>query len=103
THWVHRSHEAEAQPTLNLDIGLPVSELSEPVRAAVNGESEIVDLRLPAVNRRGRSIDIDVRVAPLQRDGQAPDGVIVLVRRAGEPPEPTTPTRTGTLPPPPRD
>ena len=82
--WGLRSDEVEGQHFLDLDIGLPVNELSEPVHAAVSGESEIVDLRLPAVNRRGRAIDVDVRVAPLQRDGQAPDGVIVLVRRAGE-------------------
>jgi two-component system CheB/CheR fusion protein len=83
--WGLRSDEVEGQHFLNLDIGLPVDELSQPVRAAVSGESEIVDLRLPAVNRRGRAIDVDVRVAPLQRNGQAPDGVIVLVRRVGEP------------------
>jgi two-component system CheB/CheR fusion protein len=75
----------EGQRFLNLDIGLPIDQLSQPVRAAVSEQGEIVDLQLPAVNRRGRAIDVDVRVAPLQSDGQGPQGVIVLVRRVGEP------------------
>ena len=83
--WGLRSEEVEGQHFLNLDIGLPIDELSQPIRAAVTAEGEIVDIRLPAVNRRGRAIDVDVRVAPLRRDGQAPDGAIVLVRQAGEP------------------
>jgi two-component system CheB/CheR fusion protein len=83
--WGLRSDEVEGQRFLNLDIGLPVDQLSQPVRAAVGGQTEIVDLRLPAVNRRGRAIDVDVRVAPLQADGQGPEGVIILIRRVGEP------------------
>jgi two-component system CheB/CheR fusion protein len=83
--WGLRSDEVEGQHFLNLDIGLPIDQLSQPVRAAVSEQGEIVDLQLPAVNRRGRAIDVDVRVAPLQSDGQSPQGVIVLVRGVGEP------------------
>src|SRR5439155_15858142 len=83
--WGLRSDEVEGQHFLNLDIGLPVDPLSQPIRAALNGETEIVDVPLHAVNRRGRAIEVSVRVAPLRGDGKAPDGVIVLVRSAGEP------------------
>src|SRR5205085_5492797 len=38
--WGLRSDEVEGQLFLNLDIGLPVNQLSESVRAAVSGGSE---------------------------------------------------------------
>jgi len=82
--WGLRSDEVEGEHFFNLDIGLPVDQLSQPVRAAVGGQSGVVDVRLSAVNRRGRAIEVDVRVAPLQSDGQVPEGAIVLVRRVGE-------------------
>jgi two-component system CheB/CheR fusion protein len=82
--WGLRSEEVEGEHFFNLDIGLPVDQLSQPVRSALGGQDGIVDVRISAVNRRGRAIDVDVRVAPLQSDGQDPEGVIVLARRVGE-------------------
>jgi two-component system CheB/CheR fusion protein len=82
--WGLRREEVEGEHFLNLDIGLPVDQLSQSVRSALGGQDGIVDVRISAVNRRGRAIDVDVRVAPLRADGQDPEGVIVLARRVGE-------------------
>ena len=73
------------QPFLSLDIGLPVKELSQPIRAAVSADGDGASgVRLAAVNRRGRAIDVDVRVSALHSDGDMPDGVIVIVNRVDD-------------------
>ncbi|MCU1451780.1 MAG: methyltransferase, CheR-type with sensor [Acidimicrobiales bacterium] len=77
--WGLRSDEVQGQYFLNLDIGLPVDKLSEGVRAAVSGRTDVPDLRVGAVNRRGRTMEFDVRFVPLMADGTGPDGVIVLI------------------------
>jgi two-component system CheB/CheR fusion protein len=82
--WGLRADEVAGQHFLNLDIGLPIDQLSQAIRATVSGQSDTVDLRVPAVNRRGRAIEVEVRVSPLVGDGQGPNGAIVLVRRVGE-------------------
>jgi two-component system CheB/CheR fusion protein len=76
--WGLRSDEVAGEHFLNLDIGLPVDQLSQPIRAAMNGEGA-VEVRVPAINRRGRTIECDVRISPLDGAGHGPDGVIVLV------------------------
>ena len=50
--WGVREEEAENLHFLNLDIGLPVDRLSQPLRSALQGE--VSDHVLPARNRRGR-------------------------------------------------
>jgi two-component system CheB/CheR fusion protein len=81
--WGLRSDEVTGEHFLNLDIGLPVDQLSQPIRAAVNGEGS-VEVRVPAVNRRGRSIDCDVRISAIDGDGQGANGVLVLVDWSGD-------------------
>jgi two-component system CheB/CheR fusion protein len=81
--WGLRADEVQGQHFLNLDIGLPVDELSPGVRAAASGQTDVPEVRVQAVNRRGRSMAFDVRFAPLLADGRGPDGVIVLVDPVG--------------------
>jgi len=69
----------QGQQFLALDIGLPVDQLGQPIRAALTADDGATELRVAAVNRRGRAIDANVRISPLHGDGQSPNGVIVLV------------------------
>jgi two-component system, chemotaxis family, CheB/CheR fusion protein len=78
--WGVRREEAESAPFFSLDIGLPVRALMQPVRACLNGELPGHDVRLPATNRRGRSIVCETRIFPLVSPASPePRGVIVLM------------------------
>jgi len=78
--WGARREEAEGSHFLNLDIGLPVGELTPRVRAVLAGELAGQDVVVPATNRRGRPIACHTRVFPLvSRTSEDPQGVIVLM------------------------
>jgi two-component system CheB/CheR fusion protein len=76
--WGVRSEEAEGQHFLNLDIGLPVNELSKPLRAVLLDGSEPAVVTLGALNRRGRQIQLNVRLASMELGEDR--GVIVLMQ-----------------------
>ena len=79
--WGLRASEAEGRPLLNLDFGLPVEQLANPLRSVVNGEVPTFEQSLAATNRRGRPIDCRVvgnaLVAP--HSDAAPRGAILLM------------------------
>jgi two-component system CheB/CheR fusion protein len=78
--WGLRADEVDGDHFANLDIGLPVGRLVQPLRACIAGEEPMQELVLPATNRRGRAIECRVTATPLvaRGDGQA-HGVIVLM------------------------
>src|SRR5205814_3259850 len=82
--WGLAADETVGRHFLNLDIGLPVEQLRNPIRAALaqdDGQPE--HLQLKAVNRRGRKIDCLVSMTPLRpRDGPT-HGVIVMMQTMG--------------------
>ncbi|GAA0292951.1 CheR family methyltransferase [Kineococcus aurantiacus] len=66
--WGVRADEAAGQHLLNLDIGLPLHEVGPAVRAVLAGEQlpgTDATFELAAVNRRGRSIRVQVTVSSL--------------------------------------
>ena len=69
--WGLRADEVQGRHLLNLDIGLPLSELRQPIRACLAKESRLQHVELSATNRRGRPIRCTVTCTPL--DG-GPDG-----------------------------
>jgi two-component system CheB/CheR fusion protein len=74
-----RDDEAEGQHLLNLDVGLPVSVLRDPVRHALAGVDD-----MPVVadghNRRGQPVRYTIAFAPLAgHDPEQAAGVILLV------------------------
>lgn len=78
--WGMRPEEAIRQNFLNLDIGLPVEALCQPIRDCLLGLSEgTIDLMLTSVNRRGRSIQCHVTCTPLVRSEGTTQGVILLM------------------------
>ncbi|MDR7279266.1 two-component system CheB/CheR fusion protein [Catenuloplanes atrovinosus] len=76
--WGLRSDEAIGEHLLNLDIGLPVDRLRPLIRLALSGEAEPGEIRLDAVNRRGRQITVRVACSPMLDEGAAIGAILVM-------------------------
>ncbi|MCT7948816.1 PAS domain-containing protein [Ancylothrix sp. C2] len=63
--WGLRATEVYQKHFLNLDFGLPVGGLRQPIRACLNGECLNEEVIITATNRRGRSIQCKVTCTPL--------------------------------------
>ena len=77
--WGLRPDEAPGQHFLNLDIGLPVEELRQPIRAVLNGESPAETVEVAANNRRGKEFRCQVSLTPLLNRDRQINGVILLM------------------------
>jgi two-component system CheB/CheR fusion protein len=78
--WGLRDDEVEGEHLMNLDIGLPVEQLNQPIRACFSGEAgEEISLDVNAVNRRGRSIRCRVIISPLHGADDQIMGAILLL------------------------
>jgi two-component system CheB/CheR fusion protein len=80
--WGLRAEEVQGRSFLDLDIGLPVADLEQPIQAHLAEDSSLQDARASTVearNRRGRTIQCQVtqtvRIAP---DGRVA-GVVLLM------------------------
>lgn len=63
---------------LNLDVGLPLGELRDELRAGISGTTN--EKRLDARDRRGRDVVCQVRTAPLADASGAIAGAIVMMQ-----------------------
>src|SRR5262249_10473069 len=81
--WGLRSPEVIGKHLMNLDIGLPTEQLRLPVRQCLSGESTIERLQVPATNRRGRSVVLDVTCAPFALGRDATWGAIITMQEQG--------------------
>jgi two-component system CheB/CheR fusion protein len=82
--WGPRGEEVKGRPFLDLEIGLPVERLEDPIRQ-VQGGAEGIELDLDAVNRRGSAVTCAVRLRPLEgRDGSI-QGTILLMSLGEQP------------------
>jgi two-component system CheB/CheR fusion protein len=79
--WGVRGDEAVGQFLLNLDIGLPVEELRPTLRHVLTEQGSDQPIQLVrAVNRRGRTIDVQVTISPLHgRFERATSGAIIFM------------------------
>jgi two-component system CheB/CheR fusion protein len=81
--WGLRADEVTGQHFLNLDIGLPVDQLRQPIRDCLAGAGDPVEVQVDAVNRRGRTVRCNVSVSPLLGgsidEPAAADGVILVM------------------------
>src|SRR5262245_26010954 len=80
--WGLRPEEVKDKQFLNLDIGLPVGELRQPIWACLNGDGSPA-LTLDAVNRRGKSIRCQVHCSPLSGSDHDVRGAILLMEEVG--------------------
>lgn len=77
--WGIRSDEAVGEHLLGLDIGLPLEAVRPLIKSQLSDEESDYEagLRLAAVNRRGRPIEVQVTVTRLDREG--PVGAIIMM------------------------
>lgn len=83
--WGLRHEEAIKQNFLNLDIGLPVDKLRQPIRICLSGEiNQASKVIVNAINRRGKSIQCQVNCSPLMGSQGQIQGVILLMEELEE-------------------
>jgi two-component system CheB/CheR fusion protein len=78
--WGLRADEVQGRYLMNLDIGLPVERLNQPIRAVLSQDTTHRELSLDCVNRRGRSVRCDIRANPLLSQSREMLGVILLIQ-----------------------
>ncbi len=77
--WGLRQDEAQGQHVLNLDVGLPMTEIRPLVREALTDESFVRELTIKAVNRRGRHIAIRLIGSAMPRHGGGVRGALLVM------------------------
>ncbi len=77
-----RLAEVQDQALLGLDIGLPVGDLTEPLREVLRGAVEREVVELDATNRRGRVFRSRVTVLPLEAGPEIAYGAVLLIEAA---------------------
>lgn len=80
--WGLRCEEVQGEHFLNLDIGLPVGQLRQPIRDCVNGEAQLSEIILDATNRRGRMMQCKVVCTPLLDLQRQVQGSILLMEES---------------------
>ena len=81
--WGLRSEEAEGKNFLLLDIGLPLEDLRQPIRACLSGEADYQEMSLDAVNRRGKPLHCKVICTPLLQEDRTQRGAIIVMEGQG--------------------
>ena len=78
--WGLRDDEVEGEHILNLDFGVPVQRLRDPIRQVVSG-ADVADLELDGHDRHGKPVHVRIVFAPLQNrpNAEEPDGAILLI------------------------
>jgi two-component system CheB/CheR fusion protein len=80
--WGLREAEAVGHPVFELDSGIPLEALSDPLRNALSHQQSVSGVLMQAVNRRGRTVQLRVTVAAL--DGSERNkGAMVLMEVDG--------------------
>jgi two-component system CheB/CheR fusion protein len=77
--WGVRRDEAIGRNLLSLDIGLPVDRVRTLARSTLANRNGDNELRVEALNRRGRSVKVRVRAAPIGRSVEQPLGVLLMM------------------------
>jgi two-component system CheB/CheR fusion protein len=76
--WGLRADEVHGKSVLNLDIGLPVMQLRDAIRACVAGTSQFEERVLEATTRRGKTIHCRVNVHPLAGRGGGKGAILMM-------------------------
>ncbi|MBD1833994.1 PAS domain S-box protein [Cyanobacteria bacterium FACHB-472] len=77
--WGLRVDEVQGQHFLNLDIGLPVEQLKQPIRRCLSGECDYEQVIANAINRRGKAIACKVTCTPLINTQREIQGAILVM------------------------
>lgn len=82
--WGLRAEEVQEQHFLNLDIGLPVDKLKQPIRNCLTGEPKNLEIVLNATNRRGKVIQCKVTCTSLVSPPNQIRGAIMVMESLGD-------------------
>ena len=85
--WGLRENEVVGKHLLGLDIGLPVEKLKQPMKTALNGDEDFVEIVVDATNRRGRQIRCRITASRLVSPAKQPQGVILVMDEIRSPDE----------------
>jgi len=77
--WGLRADEVRNKNFLNLEIGLPVEQLKQPIRSSLASEDDYTVLTLEAINRRGKTIRCQVTCTPLLDHSDSKVNGVILV------------------------
>jgi two-component system CheB/CheR fusion protein len=80
--WGVRREEAEGTHLLNLDIGLPLTELRPVVRDALADAEAQAELTLDAINRRGRAVVVRLLCSALRTASGESVGALLMMEEA---------------------
>jgi two-component system CheB/CheR fusion protein len=79
--WGVRRDEAEGTHLPNLDIGLPLPELRPVIRQALADGSFVTEVKVDAVNRRGRDVRVRIVCSSLRSRTGEPNGAILVMEQ----------------------
>jgi two-component system CheB/CheR fusion protein len=82
--WGLRPEEAQSRELLSLDIGLPVKEITPMLRqilegAAANGTARPAPHRVTAMNRRGKTVELQMAASPMRTEEGGISGIILVI------------------------
>jgi two-component system CheB/CheR fusion protein len=77
--WGLRADEAVGKHFLNLDIGLGLEQLKQPMKAILSGEKDHSENNQKTLNRRGRPIDCRITMVERSNSKDGVQGVILLM------------------------
>jgi two-component system CheB/CheR fusion protein len=82
--WGLRPEEAEAKELLSLDIGLPAAAIEPVLRRVLSGTASGCTAAVPvqqvtAVNRRGKTVELQIAPSPLRTEEGAISGIILVI------------------------
>jgi two-component system CheB/CheR fusion protein len=89
--WGLRIEEVAGVHLMNLDIGLPLEQLRQPLLDCLASDERPTDLLVEAINRRGRPMRCQLRIASLLGNDGDIAGAIVVMDAIGEPRRSATP------------
>ena len=82
--WGLRADEVEGRLLTSLDVGFPVEKLSEPLRRTL-AEGGDAEEAMAATTRRGKQVELGVRMQPLRQSGGEVYGALLLMEVTGAP------------------
>jgi two-component system CheB/CheR fusion protein len=77
--WGLRAEEVYNQSFITLDIGLPVEALTVPFRSILDGKSEVEELNIEAINRRGKQFMCHVVCNPQLDNEKIRQGIVIVM------------------------
>ncbi|GAB6983807.1 CheR family methyltransferase [Nocardioides pyridinolyticus] len=78
--WGVRTDEAVGAHLMNLDIGLPVEQLRQPIRSRLSSDDGTpAVLTVDAVNRRGRALQVQVTLTHIRDHGEAAPAAMLVM------------------------